>query len=142
MSVSESETVTLRFPRKSQYYSVVRLVVGGMATPLQMSYDALDDLQLALSSLLDSDDLPNPAASNGLPDGELTLRLRVGADSMSASLGSFDTGSIDGAFQRSEEQGGEFGLRRLLDTIVDDVEVAAQADGEWVTLTKRVKAAV
>ena len=37
------------------------------------------------------------------------------------------------------QQGGELGLRRLLDTIVDDVHVASEDGGEWVTLTKRVK---
>ena len=43
-----TDTVTLSIPRNPQYYSVVRMVVGGIAAGLQLSYDALDDLQLAI----------------------------------------------------------------------------------------------
>lgn len=134
-----SDTVALSFPRDSRYYAVARLVVGGMAAPLQMSYDALDDLQLAISSLLDHEELATQGATaDGL--GDVQLRLEVDEHQLVAGLGAFATGSLDRAFQRSAEQGGEMGLQRLLDTIVDDVSVAAEDDGEWVTLTKRVKA--
>ncbi len=134
-----SDTVALSFPRDSRYYAVARLVVGGMAAPLQMSYDALDDLQLAISSLLDHEELATQGATaDGL--GDVQLRLEVDEHQLVAGLGAFATGSLDRAFERSAEQGGEMGLQRLLDTIVDDVSVAAESDGEWVTLTKRVKA--
>lgn len=133
--MNDSETVVLSFPRKSEYFAVARLVVGGLAAPLQMSYDALDDLQLAISSLLDNEDLP--AAE------ELTLRLQVDDGCMRASLGRFPADSVDTAFHRSTDKGGELGLRKLLDTIVDEVQVAPDGDGhEWVTLTKRVGAPV
>ena len=133
-----SDTVALSFPRDSRYYAVARLVVGGMAAPLQMSYDALDDLQLAISSLLDHEDLATTDTGvDGL--GDVRLRLEVDEHQLVAALGSFATGSLDRAFERSAAQGGEMGLQRLLDTIVDDVRVSAEDDGEWVTLTKRVK---
>ena len=130
-----SDSVLLSFPRDSRYYAVARLVVGGIAAPLQMSYDALDDLQLAISSLLDHEDL-----ALGAPDEEVQLRLTVDDRQLSAAIGSFATGSLDRAFERSAQQGGEMGLRRLLDTIVDEVTVDASSGGEWVTLTKHVKA--
>ncbi len=134
-----SDTVALSFPRDSRYYAVARLVVGGMAAPLQMSYDALDDLQLAISSLLDHEDLATQGTTaDGL--GDVQLRLEVDEHQLVAALGSFASGSLDRAFERSAQQGGEMGLRRLLDTIVDDVHVEADESGEWVTLTKRVKA--
>lgn len=129
-----ADTVALSFPRDSRYYAVARLVVGGMAAPLEMSYDALDDLQLAISSLLDHEDL----ATAGSHD--VQLRLEVGDDQLVASIGSFTSGSVDRAFERSATAGGELGLRRLLDTIVDAVVVEPDGDNEWVTLTKRVKA--
>jgi len=133
-----SDTVALSFPRDSRYYAVARLVVGGMAAPLQMSYDALDDLQLAISSLLDHEDLATLGSADD-PLGDVQLRLEVDEHQLVASLGSFTAGSVDRAFEKSAKQGGELGLRRLLDTIVDDVRVATEGDGEWVTLTKRVK---
>lgn len=132
-----SDTVALSFPRDSRYYAVARLVVGGMAAPLEMSYDALDDLQLAISSLLDHEDL---ALDGGGEGGDVQLRLEVDEHQLVAALGSFASGSLDRAFERSAQQGGEMGLRRLLDTIVDEVSVSDDADGEWITLTKQVKA--
>ncbi|MBC7461707.1 MAG: hypothetical protein H7287_10130 [Thermoleophilia bacterium] len=130
-----SDSVLLSFPRDSRYYAVARLVVGGIAAPLQMSYDELDDLQLAISSLLDHEDL-----ALGAPDEEVQLRLTVDDRQLSAAIGCFAVGSLDRAFERSAQQGGEMGLRRLLDTIVDDVAVDSSSGGEWVTLTKHVKA--
>jgi hypothetical protein len=135
-----ADTVALSFPRDSRYYAVARLVVGGMAAPLQMSYDALDDLQLAISSLLDHEELATSASS---PDGtdDVQLRLEVDESQLVASIGGFRPGSVEGAFERSAASGaGDLGLRRLLDTIVDDVAVTVDGDCEWVTLTKRVKA--
>ena len=132
-----SDTVALSFPRDSRYYAVARLVVGGMAAPLEMSYDALDDLQLAISSLLDHEDLALDGSGEG---GDVRLRLEVDETQLVAALGSFSSGSLDRAFERSAAQGGEMGLRRLLDTIVDDVTVSDDADGEWISLTKHVKA--
>lgn len=130
-----SDSVLLSFPRDSRYYAVARLVVGGIAAPLQMSYDALDDLQLAISSLLDHEDL-----ALGAPDEEVQLRLTVDDRQLAAAIGSFASGSLERAFDRSALQGGEMGLRRLLDTIVDDVDVTNTDGGEWITLTKHVKA--
>ena len=132
-----SDTVSLSFPRDSRYYAVARLVVGGMAAPLEMSYDALDDLQLAISSLLDHEDLALDGAGQ---TGDVRLRLEVDDSQLVAALGSFATGSLDRAFERSAQQGGEMGLQRLLDTIVDEVNVSGEDDGEWITLTKQVKA--
>jgi anti-sigma regulatory factor (Ser/Thr protein kinase) len=134
-----SDTVSLSFPRDSRYYAVARLVVGGMAAPLQMSYDALDDLQLALSSLLDHEDLATQGTgADGLDD--IQLRLEVDEQQLVASIGAFAPGSLERAFARTASGGGDLGLRRLLDTIVDDVRVATERDAEWVVLTKRVKA--
>ena len=132
-----SDTVSLSFPRDSRYYAVARLVVGGMAAPLEMSYDALDDLQLAISSLLDHEDL---ALDGDGSTGDVRLRLEVDESQLVAALGSFASGSLDRAFERSAQQGGEMGLQRLLDTIVDEVNVSGEDDGEWITLTKQVKA--
>ena len=47
-----SDAVTLTVPHARSYYGVVRLVVGGLAARLDLSYDALDDVQVALDTLL------------------------------------------------------------------------------------------
>lgn len=139
MTDTATDTVVLSFPRATKYYSVARLVVGGMAAPLQMSYDALDDLQLAISSLLDRADL----ALHG-DDVDVQLHLEVSDSKLVAKIGGFASGDAGRALD-PDVSGGEvgahgLGLRRLLDTIVDDVSVEGGSDGEWVTLVKHVKA--
>jgi anti-sigma regulatory factor (Ser/Thr protein kinase) len=140
MTDTETDTVVLSFPRATKYYGVARLVVGGMAAPLQMSYDALDDLQLAISSLLDRADL----ALQG-DDTEVQLHLEVSEARLVAKIGGFADGDAGRALDTdaSADASGTngLGLRRLLDTIVDDVSVDGHAaGGEWVTLVKNVKA--
>jgi translation elongation factor EF-Tu-like GTPase len=141
-----TDTVLLSFPRDARYYAVARLVVGGMAAPLELSYDALDDVQLALTSMLDHEELA-PAGVEADTLADVQLRLSIEPDRLVAALGSFVPGSIDRAFERSTKQGGELGLRRMLDTIVDGVEVDTLTiddgpAGEWITLTKRLGARV
>jgi hypothetical protein len=126
-----SDTVTLRIPRNPRYYSVARLVVGGLAAGLDVSFDALDDLQLAISSLLDSEDMP--------VEGDLVMHLSVDPDSMRAGIGPFQAQAVTDAFDDSHPDN-ELGLQKLLNTIVDDVKIAPQADGHWIHLVKRVGA--
>lgn len=129
-----SDTVTLRIPQSPQYYSVARLVVGGLAAGLSLSYDALDDLQLAIGSLLDNESLLSAH------DGPVTIRLAVDEDRLQASLGEFSREALQTAFANGGGSEEKLDLRRLLDTIVDDVEISTSEAGGWVTLTKRVKA--
>jgi hypothetical protein len=130
--MAETDTVVLTFPRDPRWFSVARLVVGGMAAPLQMSFDALDDIQLAISSLLDHDDLPG--------SGDLTLKLSVDGEQLIAAVGGFANGGVQDALDRSEATSGALGLRGVLATVVDDVHVTRDEAGEWITLTKRVGA--
>jgi anti-sigma regulatory factor (Ser/Thr protein kinase) len=133
---TDRDLVILSIPRSPRYYGVARLVVGGLASGLELPYDALDDVQLAIGSLLDSDALEAV--------GDVTLRLHVADGTLTATLGSFDSGAIAKAFEASadSESEPELGLRRLLDTIVDAVDIQTEDDGDWITLTKRVPAAV
>lgn len=128
-----SDTVVLSFPRDSRYYALARLVVGGMAAPMQMSFDALDDLQLAISSLLDHEALILGAGAD-----EVQIQLEVSDARLVASIGRFDHESTTRAL--GEQGAAGLGLRRMLDAIVEEVRVEPGDDGAWVTLTKHVKA--
>jgi anti-sigma regulatory factor (Ser/Thr protein kinase) len=50
-----TDAIKLTVPRQKSYYGVVRLVVGGLAARLDLSYEYLEDVQLALESLLAND---------------------------------------------------------------------------------------
>jgi hypothetical protein len=126
-----TETVTLTVPRQPEYFAVVRMVVGGIASGLSLSYDALDDLQLAIGSILDSDGLGHSDA--------VTVRVHIDGDQMRAELGPFDADRAGKAFEGAAEPA--LDLRRLLDTIVDEVVLDTDSGEGWVHLTKLVKAA-
>ena len=129
-----TDTVTLGFPRDARFYPVARLVVGGLAAPMEMGYDALDDLQLAISSLLDNTSLA--------VEGDVELRLAVDGDQLHASIGPFGGGSASRALDAgSGDDESPLGLRGVLDRIVDAVEVRSEGDAEYVALSKRAQAA-
>ena len=120
------DEITLTLPRLRPYTRIAHLVLGGLAVRLDLTFESLEDLQLALAGLLDR------------PDGEgfVTLTLRVEPECIRASVGPFDEG-VRAELER-DEQGERVGLRRVLDTVVDDVTLGTRADGYWVELTKTV----
>ena len=50
-----ADSITLSLPHAKPYHGVARLVVGGLAARLELSYEHLEDLQLALESVLERD---------------------------------------------------------------------------------------
>ena len=119
------DTITLTLPPEREFQRVAHLVLGGLAVRLNLTLEALEDLQLALDGLLDS----------GSAEEEVTLELSVVGGAIEASVGPFLTGSVQRALE-AEDDG--VGLRRVLDTVVDDVEVDEREGGDWVRLTKRI----
>jgi serine/threonine-protein kinase RsbW len=117
------DEIVLTLPRERPFYGVAHLVLGGLAARLDLTFENLEDLQLALDSLFEQD-----AA------GELTVRLRISPGTIEAHVGPF-ANSLREELER--EQTG-VGLRRILDTVVDHVELGEEQGDAWVTLTKNV----
>jgi hypothetical protein len=57
---------------------------------------------------------------------------------LEAELGPFDGAGLHDDLDR--ELGDELSLRRILDTVVDDVRVETREDGAWVVLQKGLPA--
>ena len=114
---------TISIPREDGFSTVAGLVVGGIAARHDVTLEVLDDVQLALVSLLDRD-----------ADGaEVTLVLRIADSTIDMSVGPVDDGSVAAL---AEDDDRKLGLRRLLDATVDDVSLS-ERDGEtWVELRK------
>lgn len=119
------DTITLTLPPEREFQRVAHLVLGGLAVRLNLTLEALEDLQLALDGLLDT----------GSAEDEVTLELSVVAGAIEASVGPFRARSVQHALE-AESDG--VGLRRVLDTVVDRVEVEERDGGDWVQLTKRI----
>jgi hypothetical protein len=115
--------ITLTLPRGPEYQRVAHLVLSGLAVRLDLTIENLEDLELALDAVLDRTD---PAL------GDITMRLAVHDVELVARIGPLSTKLLDDIDRDTGD--GELGIRRVLDSTVDDVHV----DGDWVQLTKKV----
>jgi len=116
--------VEITIPRERDFSIVAELVVGGIAARHDVTLDVLDDLQLALGSLLEhaEDD-----------EGVITVQLRVGGDAIDVSVGPVGQRTVA---ELERDGGAMLGLRRLLDTTVDDVSLTTRDGESWVELRK------
>ena len=122
-----TDAVTLTIPRGRPYYGVARLVVGGLALRLDLSYEHLEDLQLAVETVLSND-----AYAAG---DDVTVELAVHDATVAISVGPVDGGELRADLEREDEG---IGLRRLLSAVVEDVRVEQRNGSEWVRLEKRI----
>ena len=121
--------IKLKIPHQSPYHGVALLVVGGLAARLNVSYEQLEDLQLALESVLENGGYARTS--------EVTVELDVQDDGLAMIVG-----PLDGAALKSdlEDEGDDrLALGRLLGTLVEDVSVESREDGDWLRLEKRVQ---
>jgi hypothetical protein len=111
-------------PADDAFYGVAHLVLGGLAVRLDLTFEHLEDLELALDALLER----TPS------DGDVTVRVRVLDGQLKTSVGPF-------ASVRAEiAEGGDdaLNLGRILSTVCDRVDVTERDGAEWVELTKAV----
>ncbi|MCL5942312.1 MAG: hypothetical protein M1325_02105 [Actinobacteria bacterium] len=71
------DTVNLRVPRDARFLSLLRLIIGGIGLRRDLSFDALDDLQLAVDSVLAEDESTGHDVSMGvaITDDALVVNL-------------------------------------------------------------------
>ena len=121
-----SDRVCLTVPRERPYFAVAHLVLGGLALRQNFTLEALEDLQVALDEVLGREGGP----------GDVTIEVRVVDGTLETRLGPFDASTLRADLRPSAAQ--ELGLRRVLDSTVDSVELESDADGDWVRLTKAI----
>jgi len=117
-----ADEITLTIPRDPEFRRVASYVVGGLAARLNLTIESLEDIQLALDSLL--------ARAEG-QDGEITLQVTVHDDALVTRVGPLGPRVLD---EIGRDPGDDLGIRRVLDSTVDEVLV----DGDWAVLTKAV----
>jgi hypothetical protein len=121
------DEIVLTIPRERPFYGVAHLVVGGLGSRLNLTLEHLEDLQLGLDSLL--------VQHEG--DEDVTLRIRIGDTVIETEIGPFPS-ELSASFA---DKDGQFGLRRILETVADDVKLGERDGAAWVTLTKQVDGA-
>jgi hypothetical protein len=122
-----SDVVTLQLPRERDFFGVAHLVLGGLAARLDLTYDVLEDVTTALDALLDRREHTD----------DVTMSVRIDDGMLSATVGPFG-GRVADELNGSDE---ELGLRRVLETMVDEVTVTSRDGAQWVELRKTTGAA-
>jgi hypothetical protein len=115
------DQITLTLPGEEPFFAVAHLVLGGLAVRLDLGYEQLEDLQGALTLLL----------NRQVDSRDVTLVVRITDHELEATVGPLD-GATERELQR--EAGPDVDLRRVLDTVVDSVEVTKRDGRPWVTL--------
>jgi hypothetical protein len=121
------DRITLTMPRERDFFRVAHLVVGGLAVRLDLTFENLEDLQVALATVLRES------------EGEVTVSVRVQPDQIEASIGPFGSADqeLDLDLDREVEEG--VPLRHVLETVCDSVDVVDGEGGRWVVLRKNVR---
>jgi hypothetical protein len=121
-----ADRIVLTIPRDEGFENVAQLVLAGVAARLDFSYEVVDDLGTALETLLER---------RG-SEGELTVELEVGENTVRAFVGPFGGDGLRGELER---QADGVGLRRVLETVVDRYAAVEREGGDWIELEKRVE---
>jgi anti-sigma regulatory factor (Ser/Thr protein kinase) len=123
------QRIVLTVPREREFSAVADLVLAGLASRLDLTLETIDDLQLAVETLLEHDG----------GDASVTVELEVHDGAIHASVGPFERSAIEPELT-AVPVGGGIGLRRLLDTTVDGVGLSDRDGRCWVDLRKEVGA--
>jgi anti-sigma regulatory factor (Ser/Thr protein kinase) len=121
----KGEEITLTLPRDRRFAGVAHLVVGGLASRLNLTLEGLDDIELALDGLLER---------AGGAD-ELTISVVAEDEVLRARIGPFRDPRLR---EELSELGEALDLRRILEAVVDSFSVQGREDGDWVELRKTV----
>jgi len=124
-----TQAIELRIPNERPFHGVARLVVGGLAARHNLSYEALEDLQLALVTVLEGDAYSTAA--------EIRVELEVTDEAIAMAIGPLNGEAVRADLEQSSD--GDLGLGRLLGTLVEGAGVEGREGGDWLCLSKRVR---
>jgi len=121
------DEIRLVIPAEEEFRPIAHLVTGGLALRIELTYDDLEDLQVAVEALVGLRDDGDP----------LTIVLSVTGDVLRAELGPFAPATLH---EGTEAGDAGLDLRRVLDTVTDSHEIETRDDGAWVQLSKKIAA--
>ena len=119
------DEISLTLPADEAFRRVAHLVVGGLAVRLNLTYESLEDLELALDALLE----------RTRDDQDVTLRVRMNDGELRTIVGPF--ASLRNELERGDND--DLNLSRILGAVCDSVDISDRDGSQWVQLTKRVE---
>jgi hypothetical protein len=107
------DRVVVEFPAIAGYRGVGRLVLGGLSARFDLPVDRVDDLLLAMESLIMQE----------LAADAVTMEATAAPEGLRARVGPFRSSQVDDA-----------AVARVLSQLVDEVSEQTEPDGFWVEL--------
>ena len=123
------DRIELTTPTGRAFEPVIRMVMGGIADRLDLGFEDLDDLQLAVERLL----------AEGDPQDPITLSFEILERQVRTRLGPLRDVSLAAALQGPEPRPGELTLPRILSTVVDAYGVEQVHDGQLVVRLEKAR---
>jgi hypothetical protein len=115
MSDGVSDRITLTIPADGRFRAVPTLVLGGIGTRLDLPYERMDDLQLAILSLLEA-----------VEGDEATVDVDADERGLEITVGPLRAGSAADA-----------GLERVVSRLVDELIPQTRDGSDWIRLVVR-----
>ncbi|HET8893191.1 MAG TPA: hypothetical protein VFM96_03735 [Gaiellaceae bacterium] len=119
-----SDEIRLVLPAEEDFHPIAHLVLGGLGARHSLTFDQLEDLQVALDALLDRRDDEN----------EIVVSVSVEKGAVRAEVGPYPAGAL----AELDAESTALGLRRVLETVCDSFAVEEREAGSWVQLEKAV----
>jgi len=115
-----TDEILLTLPAQEDFRPVAHLVVGGLGARRELTFEDLEDLQVAFDALLACRE----------DDEDVSVTLCMDDAEVRAKVGPFDRDAL----ARLEESPTGLAPRRILETVCDSVTV----EDSYVLLTKQV----
>lgn len=126
------DIVTLRIPRNSRELPVMRVVMGGMASRLDVPLDRLDDVELAVEALL---------AEEPVDGHELLLELSAAESGLDVRLYGLLNHRVRAALVATDPfepcEGCLLDVRVMLESLVDVFSVVESPGGSYGVLMEK-----
>ena len=119
------DEISLTLPADEAFHRVAHLVLGGFALRQDLTFENLEDLELALDALLERTQGEEP----------VNVRIRIVDGELRTTVGPF--AALRAELDRDCTDA--LNLSRILAAVCDRVEIADRDGSEWVQLTKRVQ---
>jgi hypothetical protein len=122
-----ADEICLTLPGDDAFHSVAHLVLGGLALRLDLTFEYLEDLELALDAVLE----------RSAPGEDVIVRVVVADAELRTTVGPLTS------IRAELENGGGDGLSlgRILSAVCDGVAIEDRDGAHWIELTKRVERA-
>jgi anti-sigma regulatory factor (Ser/Thr protein kinase) len=119
-STASTDSVLVEFPATEGYRSVGRLVLGGLASRFELPVDRVEDLLLAVESLL----------LHGVAGDTVRLEVEADDDGLRVRLGPFADGAV-----------GDPAVARVVSRLVDEAAEVTSENGDGAFAELLVSAA-